>query len=146
MDIIAPYTDYIIAALVGVALLILLLLIWRAFSQRTRGRRGQRLGISEYQELDQTRRLVLVRRDNVEHLVLIGGPTDIVVESGIGVAANPVYAPASEQPAEMINRPIIMRSAPRAPVFGDRRMPTLRTVEPDEPPVNAPRARDPEEQ
>src|ERR1700692_2753537 len=29
------------------------------------------------------RRLVLVRRDNIEHLLMIGGPTDIVVESNI---------------------------------------------------------------
>src|ERR1700743_101527 len=33
-------------------------------------------------------RLVLVRRDNVEHLLMIGGPTDIVVEPNI-VAAPP---------------------------------------------------------
>ena len=29
------------------------------------------------------RKLVLVRRDNVEHLILIGGPTDVVVEPSI---------------------------------------------------------------
>ena len=34
------------------------------------------------------RRLVLVRRDNVEHLLMIGGPTDIVVEPNI-VRATP---------------------------------------------------------
>ena len=145
MDVIAPYTDYIIAALVIVALLVLVMFVWRAFSQRTRGRRGQRLGISEYQELDQARRLVLVRRDNVEHLILIGGPTDVVVESGIGVAAQPAYAPASEQPAETA-RPIPMRAAPRAPVFGDRRVPTLRTVEREEPPLSASRGHEAEEQ
>jgi len=54
MDVIAQYTDHIIAALVIIALLVLALFIWRAFSQRVRGRRGQRLGISEYQELDAT--------------------------------------------------------------------------------------------
>ncbi len=141
MDLITPYTDYIIAGLVIIALLVLALFIWRAFSQRTRGRRGQRLGISEYHELDATRRLVLVRRDNVEHLILMGGPSDVVVESSIGV---PSYVPASEQP-EMAVRPIAMRS-PRAPVFGDRRPPSLRAVERDEPPFPAPRAREPEEQ
>jgi flagellar protein FliO/FliZ len=30
--------------------------------------------------------LVLVRRDNVEHLVMIGGPTDVVVEANIAKA------------------------------------------------------------
>ena len=144
MDLISQYTDYIIAALVIVALLVLALFVWRGFSQRTRGRRGQRLGISEYQELDQSRRLVLVRRDNVEHLILVGGPTDIVVESGIGVSTHQAYVPASEQHAEM-TRPIPMRS-PRAPVFGDRRVPTLRTVEREEPPLTVARARELEEQ
>ncbi len=144
MDAINQYTDYIIAAFVAVALLVLAMLVWRAFSQRTRGRRGQRLGISEYQELDQSRRLVLVRRDNVEHLVLIGGPTDIVVEAGIGVPMQQAFVPASEQPPEMA-RPIPMRS-PRAPVFGDRRVPNLRTVEREEPPLATPRARESEEQ
>jgi hypothetical protein len=31
--------------------------------------------------------LILVRRDNIEHLVLIGGPTDVVVEANIVRAA-----------------------------------------------------------
>nr|WP_236824042.1 flagellar biosynthetic protein FliO [Bartonella ancashensis] len=31
--------------------------------------------------VDRVRRLILVRRDDVEHLILIGGTTDIVVES-----------------------------------------------------------------
>jgi hypothetical protein len=33
--------------------------------------------------VDARRRLVLVRRDGIEHLIMIGGPTDIVIESGI---------------------------------------------------------------
>jgi hypothetical protein len=33
--------------------------------------------------VDARRRIVLVRRDDVEHLVMIGGPTDVVIESGI---------------------------------------------------------------
>jgi hypothetical protein len=33
--------------------------------------------------IDNQRRLVLVRRDDVEHLILIGGPTDVVVEQNI---------------------------------------------------------------
>jgi hypothetical protein len=42
--------------------------------------------------VDGRRRLVLVRRDNVEHLLMIGGPSDIVVEQNI-VRAVPVNAP-----------------------------------------------------
>ena len=49
----------------------------------TRGRQP-RLAVVDYASVDSRRRLILVRRDNVEHLVLIGGPTDVVVEANIG--------------------------------------------------------------
>lgn len=45
--------------------------------------RGRRLAFVERTSLDGGRKLLLIRRDNVEHLVLIGGPVDLVVESGI---------------------------------------------------------------
>ena len=46
------------------------------------GMRGRqpRLAVVDYASVDGRRRLILVRRDNVEHLVMIGGPSDIVVE------------------------------------------------------------------
>lgn len=46
--------------------------------------RDKRLGIIEQTAIDGRRRLVLIRRDGVEHLVMTGGPIDLVVESGIG--------------------------------------------------------------
>jgi flagellar protein FliO/FliZ len=53
------------------------------------GMRGRqpRLAVIDYASVDGRRRLILVRRDNVEHLVMIGGPTDVVVESNIVRAA-----------------------------------------------------------
>ena len=53
--------------------------------------RQPRLGVIDYASVDARRRLILVRRDNVEHLLMIGGPTDVVVEANIvrAVAANP---------------------------------------------------------
>jgi len=48
----------------------------------TRGRQP-RLGVVDYASVDGRRRLLLLRRDNVEHLVMIGGPTDVVVETNI---------------------------------------------------------------
>src|SRR4051795_4820791 len=45
--------------------------------------RMPRLAVIDAAAVDGRRRLVLVRRDNVEHLLMIGGPTDIVVESNI---------------------------------------------------------------
>ncbi|MGO9172467.1 MAG: hypothetical protein ACLP7P_10950 [Rhodomicrobium sp.] len=50
----------------------------RLFTPRTR-----RLALIERAHLDNGRRLLLVRRDDVEHLILIGGPIDLVVENGI---------------------------------------------------------------
>lgn len=49
----------------------------------TIGRRRRRLALVEALQIDNRRRLVLVRRDDVEHLVLIGGGSDIIVERGI---------------------------------------------------------------
>ena len=45
-----------------------------------------RLAIVEAKMLDTRRRLVLVRRDNVEHLLLLGTSGDVVIERGIGAA------------------------------------------------------------
>jgi flagellar protein FliO/FliZ len=45
--------------------------------------RQPRLAVIDAASVNGTRRLVLVRRDNVEHLLLIGGPTDVVVEPNI---------------------------------------------------------------
>lgn len=44
---------------------------------------AQRLTVTDAAAVDSQRRLVLVRRDDVEHLILIGGPTDIVIEQNI---------------------------------------------------------------
>jgi len=45
--------------------------------------RARRLAYIERTALEGGRKLLLIRRDDVEHLILIGGPIDLVVESGI---------------------------------------------------------------
>lgn len=55
--------------------------------------RMPRLAVIDAAAVDGRRRLVLVRRDNVEHLLMIGGPTDIVVEPNIVRANNREPAP-----------------------------------------------------
>src|SRR6185369_7259918 len=42
-----------------------------------------RLAVIDAATVDARRRLVLIRRDNIEHLLMIGGPTDLVVEPNI---------------------------------------------------------------
>jgi flagellar protein FliO/FliZ len=73
------------------------------------GLRGRqpRLAVIDYASVDGRRRLLLIRRDNVEHLVMIGGPTDVVVESNIVRAA-----PASRDVA--VPRAPAIESAQRA--------------------------------
>jgi hypothetical protein len=48
-------------------------------------RNGQRIGVVETVPVDGSRRLVLVRRDNTEHLLLLSGEGDLVIEAGIAV-------------------------------------------------------------
>jgi flagellar protein FliO/FliZ len=74
------------------ALLLLLALFYygaRALSGATsRGakwRAGQRIGVVENAPVDGTRRLVLVRRDDTEHLLLVGTHGDLVIESNIPI-------------------------------------------------------------
>jgi flagellar protein FliO/FliZ len=45
--------------------------------------RMPRLAVIDAAAVDGRRRLVLVRRDNIEHLLMIGGPSDVVVETNI---------------------------------------------------------------
>jgi flagellar protein FliO/FliZ len=51
----------------------------------TNGVRGRqpRIAVIDHASVDGRRRLILVRRDNVEHLLMVGGPTDVVVEANI---------------------------------------------------------------
>ena len=45
--------------------------------------RPRRLDVVDVFDLDKERQLVIVRRDNTEHLLLIGGPNDVLVEATI---------------------------------------------------------------
>lgn len=70
--------------LIFVVLVLYRLLFGRRLRAAANGRTRQpRLGIVDAYDLDRQRQLVLVRRDNVEHLIMIGGPTDVVIESTI---------------------------------------------------------------
>ena len=71
--------------------------------------RQPRLAVVDHASVDSRRRLILVRRDNIEHLVLIGGPTDVVVEANIVRAA-----PATRE-ATLTRPPPAAETLPRAP-------------------------------
>src|SRR5262249_45015674 len=59
---------------------------------------SQRVGIIESVPLDGKRSIKLVRRDNIEHLVLVGGRTDVVIEPNIvrQPAPKPAHRPAPQ--------------------------------------------------
>jgi len=61
---------------------------------------ARRLKVVEVAALDAKHRLVLVRRDRAEHLILIGGASDLVIETGIEGAPEPVPA---MRPAENVS-------------------------------------------
>ncbi|WP_235679293.1 flagellar biosynthetic protein FliO [Aquibium microcysteis] len=58
--------------------------------------RRTRLAVLDAAAVDDRRRLVLIRRDDVEHLILIGGPTDVVVEQDIRIGVRAPRAQAAE--------------------------------------------------
>jgi flagellar protein FliO/FliZ len=59
--------------------------------QAARGKQ-RRLGIVEVQPLDGRRKLVLIQRDDTEHLVILGQGSETVVERGIAAAAPEGFA------------------------------------------------------
>jgi flagellar protein FliO/FliZ len=87
----SPVVKYVIAFAIIFLLLVLFALVLRRLTggrlslpSHDRGRSRQpRLGIVDVYDLDRQRQLILLRRDNVEHLLLIGGPNDVIVETNI---------------------------------------------------------------
>ncbi|CAN7635281.1 flagellar biosynthetic protein FliO [Rhizobium sp. LjRoot30] len=90
-DLIATYGGRLLVAVAGVGIaLVCLVFVLRFIRNRApapflRGGRNRqpRLQVLDAAAVDARRRLVLIRRDDVEHLVMIGGPTDIVIETRI---------------------------------------------------------------
>lgn len=111
-------TRFIIAAgAVALGLLCLVAVLWfirnRPSSPFIRGgkNRQPRLAVLDAAAIDTRRRLVLVRRDDVEHLIMIGGPTDVVIESRIAAQTAPQAAATSSLPETAASRPMTERRA-----------------------------------
>ncbi len=98
----------------GIVLVLIVLAVWLlkllygATGNVARGR-NRRLSVIDSLAIDQKRQLLIVRRDNVEHLVLIGGPQDVVIETGIAVDET---ALASRRPVPMLGRKPVQPAAP----------------------------------
>ncbi|MGI9365058.1 MAG: hypothetical protein ACR2O8_07740 [Rhizobiaceae bacterium] len=105
-----------LAALVAIFVLITL---YRLFTRprMASGRRSKnaRLAITDAASIDDRRRLVLLRRDDVEHLIMIGGPSDLVIESDIRKNA-PARSAASSSTASSLSSSLASRKpAPAKP-------------------------------
>jgi flagellar protein FliO/FliZ len=99
-----PAARYVSFFLAFLAVLIVVMLLWilirKAMGERINfsdkpDRRGRapRLGVTESFPIGpQGRRLVMVRRDNVEHLLMIGGPNDVVIETNVVRGERPIVA------------------------------------------------------
>src|SRR6267378_7439691 len=87
-----------VLALIGVAAWLVRRFAGNRLGANTNRGRMPRLAVIDAAAVDGRRRLVLVRRDNIEHLLMIGGPTDIVVESNI-VRATTARDPMPQRPA-----------------------------------------------
>lgn len=83
MEFISEYWQVFLTVFVVLLALLVILLVARRWGRRIGTGGGARLAVTEVEAVDQTRRLVLVRRDSVEHLLMIGGPQDVVVETNI---------------------------------------------------------------
>ena len=150
------YAGAVFITLAALAGLVLVLLIVRLIQKMTFGtyvaggrNRKTRLAVMDATAIDGQRRLVLVRRDDVEHLLLIGGAADVVVERDIRIAgharrpsltaeanqpANPPRQPAAQSDGAhpMAAQPLAARPAPAQPA------PVGRTVAVARQPMPAP--------
>ena len=89
------YLKYIVGLLIVLGLIALIALLARRFGMVPRATRDpsapKRLSVSDVLSIDAKRRLVLVKRDDAEHLLLLGPERDLVVERNIppNVSAEP---------------------------------------------------------
>ena len=145
IDIAGPdYAAGVLWTVAALVLLVLVLLIVKLVRSMTFGtfvaggrNRKTRLAVMDATAVDSHRRLVLVRRDDVEHLILIGGPTDVVVEQGIhlGQTRRPAPPPAPREPAAQPQQQAPRPAPPRPPQPVMRPQPAPR---PQAAPVPAP--------
>lgn len=132
---VAPYATLAIALVVVLILIALFFRLIKAMrSGAMHGGQRNRLSIVEAATLEGKRRLVLVRRDDVEHLILIGGENDVVVEHNIvrrqadpARASAPRTAPQPQPAPALATAAAAQRPAVQAP------LPTAPMAKPSEP-------------
>jgi len=92
------YLRFALALILVLGLIALLAWMLRRFGMGMKMSKGRRLGISEVQLLGPRHKLMLVRRDDLEHLVILGPAGETVVETGIKAPASFATTLAKEAP------------------------------------------------
>ena len=99
-----PYLQYIMALVVVLGLIAILTVAARKFGMVPKADKHlsdkKRLGVTNVISIDAKRRLVLVRRDNQEHLLLLGPERDLVIEQNIPVKKKPAQTTNAEEMEE----------------------------------------------
>ncbi|WP_119301952.1 FliO/MopB family protein [Dongia deserti] len=92
------YLRFALALILVLGLIALLAWLLRRFGMGVKMTKGnRRLGIVEVQMLGPRHRLMLIRRDEVEHLVVVGPNSEAVIESGIRSGASFASTLATEE-------------------------------------------------
>jgi hypothetical protein len=106
------YTQAILWTFAALILLLIVLVIIKLVRSLTFGtfvaggrNRKTRLAVMDATAVDSHRRLVLVRRDDIEHLLLIGGPSDVVVERDIRLTQQRRPALTGDSSREAVAQP-----------------------------------------
>lgn len=143
----------------GIVLVLIVIGLWllklftKAGERLGRGS-DRRLQVVDSAMVDGKRKVMIIRRDNVEHVIMTGGPQDLLIESGIAVPEpQPMRRPAAARPAAPADiatpvapdRPVsrdtidrlrdLARPAPLKPRVALRHTALLRPVGPGEKPV-----------
>jgi flagellar protein FliO/FliZ len=92
------YLRFTLALILVLGLIALLAWLLRRFGMGVKMTKGRRLGVVEVQMLGPRHRLMLIRRDEVEHLVVVGPGSETVIESGIKRPESFATALAKEEP------------------------------------------------
>jgi flagellar protein FliO/FliZ len=82
------YFRFLLALLFVLGLIGVMVFVGRRFNltpKVTSAKGNRRLRIVEILPVDAKRRMILVRRDNVEHLVMLSAANDLVIERNIAV-------------------------------------------------------------
>lgn len=92
---ISDYLRFVLALVFVLALIGVLAMVARRFglgSIATATGKQRRLSLVEAMSLDSKRRVVLIRRDDVEHLLVLGPNSETVVETDIAAPPSPPAA------------------------------------------------------